>query len=185
MPPGISGCAWLLHSSDAFGSPMPTARPSPGGCGGMRGAAGRAGDPGVGAGAGGEESGPVTIASQTSAAPTRSAAKIRAARSRRLDRRDLLVLGNAEGRAAAARGHDVGVVHLEARALQRIDVVDARAVDVGKTLVVDEDAQAVVLEDRVALALVVEREVVLEAGAATAAYADAQARDRQVGVLRL
>src|SRR3954471_10872347 len=185
MPPGSSGCAARLHSSDAFVSPIPTARPSPGGWGGAGFGAVAAG--GVRAGGGGAGVPPPRFwrRIETSAAPTRSAAKVRAARSRRLDRRDLLVLGNAEGRAAAARGHDVRVVHLEARALQRVDVVDARAVDVREALVVDEDPQAVVLEDRVAFALVVEGEVVLEAGAAAAAHADPEAGEGQVGVLRI
>src|SRR3954463_9255217 len=184
MPPGSSAWAARLHRSDAFVSPIPTARPSPAGWGAGFGAVAaggvRAGGPG-----GGAPPPRFCTRIETSAAPTRRAAKVRAARSRRLDRRDLLVLGNAEGRAAAARGHDVRVVHLEARALQRVDVVDARAVDVREALVVDEDPQAVVLEDRVAVALVVEGEVILEAGAAAAAHADAQAGDRQVGLLRL
>src|SRR3954453_23741715 len=182
MPPGSSGWAARLHRSEAFVSPIPTARPSPGGWGAGFGAVAaggvRAGGPGAGPP-------PPRFCTriETSAAPTRSAAKVRAARSRRLDRRDLLVLGNAEGRAAAARGHDVRVVHLEARALERVHVVDARAVDVREALIVDEDAQAVVLEDRVALALVVEGEVVLEPRAAAAAHADAQAGKGKVAVL--
>ena len=55
----------------------------------------------------------------------------------------------------------------------------------GQALVVDEDAQAVVLEDRVAVALAVEGEVILEPGAAAAAHADPQAGEGQVGVLGL
>src|SRR4051812_36732620 len=168
------------------------ARPSPGGVAGCSGARGRGGV-GAGAGAGAVRAGGAgvpsltapparTMPSATSAAPPRSAAAM-SVRRRRLDRRDLLVLGHAEGRAAAARGHDVRVVHLEAGALERVDVVDARAVDVRQALVVDEDTEAVVLEDGVAVALVVEREVVLEARAAAAADADAQSGDRQVGVL--
>ena len=39
------------------------------------------------------------------------------------------------------------------------------------------------LEDRVAVALLVERELVLEARAAASAHADAQAGERHVGVL--
>src|SRR4051794_28572204 len=155
MPPGSSGWTARLHRSAAFVSPMPTARPSPGGWGAGFGAVAVGG---LGAGGRGAGAPPLRFCGtiERSAAPTRSAAKVRAGRSRGLDRRDLPVLGNAEGRAAAARGHDVRVVHLEARALQRVDVVDARAVDVREALVVDEDPQAVVLEDRVAVALVVE-----------------------------
>src|SRR5436190_22181474 len=141
MPPGGSGCAARLHSSAAFASSIPTARPSPGGWGASFGAVALGGFGAGGPGAGAPPPPRFWRTIETSAAPTRSAAKIRAATRRRLDRRDLLVLGNAEGRAAAARGHDVGVVHLEARALERVDVVDAGAVDVGKALVVDEDAQ--------------------------------------------
>ena len=146
-------------------SPSPIASPSPGGWGAGRGgwpAARSRSAPGAAWTPAAAPPRFWTI-TETSAAPTRSAAKIRAAGRRYLDGRDLLVLGDAEGRAAAARGHDVRVVHLEPRALERVDVVDARAVDVREALVVDEDAQAVVLEDRVAVALLVEGEVVLEA----------------------
>src|SRR3954463_6272493 len=166
MPSGRSGCASLLQSSVARVSPMPTARPSPAGCGGTRTG---------GVVAGGSDSPPRPARSplrsriDTRAGPPRGAAMIRATGSRRSDRRDLLVLGDPEGRATAARGHDVRVVHLEAGTLKRVHVVDARAVHVREALVVDEDAQAMVLEDRVAVALVVEGEVVLEAGAASAA----------------
>src|SRR3954452_11340626 len=182
MPPGSSGCASRLQRRARAASPRPPASPSPGGCGASFGAVAEGGRDD-----GGAEGAPPRfwMRIDTSAAPTRSAAKTRAAGRRCLDRRDLLVLGNAEGRAAAARGHDVRVVHLEAGALERVHVVDARAVDVREALVVHEDPQAVVLEDRVAVALVVEGEVVLEAGAAAAAHADAQAGERQVGVLGL
>ena len=48
----------------------------------------------------------------------------------------------------------------------------------GRLWRVDEDAEAVVLEDDVAVRLVVEGELVLEARAAAAAHADAQAGGR-------
>src|SRR6185312_10902812 len=69
-----------------------------------------------------------------------------------LDRGHLFVLRDAEGRAAAAGRDHVRVVDLEPGPLERVDVVDGRAVHVGEALVVDEQAQAAVLEDRVAIA---------------------------------
>src|ERR1044072_5205780 len=101
-----------------------------------------------------------------------------------LDRRNLFLVGDAERRAAAAGRDDVRVVDLEARALQRLDVVDDRPAHVRQARLVDEDLQAGVLEDLVAVALGVEREVVLKAGAAAALDAHAQAGRRDVGTLR-
>ena len=98
----------------------------------------------------------------------------RAAPARRSDRRDLLLLRHAERGAAAARGHDVRVLDLEAGALERLDVVDDRAADVREAGAVDEDAQPVIDEHLVVVALVVERERVLEPGAAAATDADAE-----------
>src|SRR3954468_22544468 len=88
-----------------------------------------------------------------------------------LDRGHLLLLRDAEGGAAAAGRDDVRVVDLEAGALQALDVVDDRAVDVREARAVDQQAEPVILEDLVALALGVEGERVLEAGAAPAAHA--------------
>src|SRR6185312_14451238 len=82
--------------------------------------------------------------------------------------RDLLLVRNPEGRAAAAGGDDVRVVDLEACSLQVVDVVDRRALHVRQARAVDEQADALVLEDLVPVALLVERERVLEAGAAAA-----------------
>src|SRR5436309_13153098 len=73
------------------------------------------------------------------------------------DRRDLLFLGHAEGGAAAARGHHVGVADLEASALQAFLEVDLRAAHKGKALAVDEQLQAVALEHHVPVALLIER----------------------------
>ena len=101
-----------------------------------------------------------------------------------LDRGDLFLLRHAEGGAAAAGRDDVRVLDLEAGALQALDVVDDRAPHVREARAVDEHAEAVVLEDLVAVALGVERERVLEAGAAAAAHADAQAGGLHVGALR-
>jgi hypothetical protein len=100
------------------------------------------------------------------------------------DRGDLFVLRYAEGRAAATGRDDVRVVDLEAGALQRVDVVDRRAVDIGKALVVDQQPQAAVLEDHVAVALLVEGELILEARASAAAHADAQSGALLVEALR-
>src|SRR4051794_39066858 len=85
-----------------------------------------------------------------------------------------LFVRHAERGAAPARRHDVRVVHLEAGAHQTLGVVDRRAVDVAQALLVDEDADAVVVEHLVAVVALVERELVLEAGAAAALDRDAQ-----------
>jgi hypothetical protein len=68
------------------------------------------------------------------------------------DRGDLLLIGHLEGGPAAAGGHDVRVVDLEAGAGQLVDVVDARPVDVGQALLVDEDLETLVLVDDVPVA---------------------------------
>src|SRR3954452_8599765 len=81
---------------------------------------------------------------------------------------------HAEGRAAAARGDHVGVLHLEPGALEAFDEVDRRAAHVGQRLAVDEQRDALVLEDLVAVAALIEGEDVLEARAAAAANADAK-----------
>ena len=105
------------------------------------------------------------------------AADIAARRRRRaaLNRRAGFLAGDPERAAAAAGRDDVRVLDLEAGAGQRVDVVDLRAVDVLERLRLDQQAQAVALEDPVVVALLVEGEVVLEARAAAAADADAQA----------
>src|SRR5919198_1352964 len=81
---------------------------------------------------------------------------------------------------AAGRDH-VRVVDLEAGALQALDIVDDGALDVRERRAVDEDAQTMVLEHRVAIALRVERQRVLEARASAAAHAHAQAGGLDVG----
>ena len=70
------------------------------------------------------------------------------------DRRDLFLLRHAEGGAATAGCDHVGVLDLEAGALQALDVVHDRATDVGQARPVDQQPQAVILEDLVAVALV-------------------------------
>jgi hypothetical protein len=89
-----------------------------------------------------------------------------------------LFVRHAERGAAPARRHDVRVVHLEAGAHQRLGVVDRRAVHVAKRSLVDEDADAVEVEDLIAVVTLVERELVLEAGAAAPAHRYAETRVR-------
>src|SRR4029079_6341721 len=101
----------------------------------------------------------------------------------RLDGGDLFLLRDAEGGAATAGRDHVRVVDLEAGTLEALDVVDDRAAHVGQARGVDQDAQAVVLEDLVAVTLRVEGERVLEAGAAAAPHANAPAGCLDVGAL--
>ena len=84
------------------------------------------------------------------------------------------VLFHLEGGAAAAGGDDIRVVHLEAGALEALDVVDLRAEDELHAGLVDDHRNAVDLEDVVVLLRPIEGERVLEAGAAAAADRDAQ-----------
>src|SRR3989442_8360341 len=93
------------------------------------------------------------------------------------DRRGLLLLRHAEGGAAAARGHHVGVADLEAGALQVLFVVDLRAAHEGQALAVDEQPQPVALEHHIPGPLLIKGELVLKARAASPAHAHAQARN--------
>src|SRR3954452_14295316 len=79
-----------------------------------------------------------------------------------------ILVRHAEGGAAATGGNHVRVVHLEARAHQRLGVVDDRAVHVAERLLVDVDADALEVEDLVAITALVQSELVLEPAAATA-----------------
>src|SRR3954453_24192110 len=101
----------------------------------------------------------------------------------RLDGGDLFLFLHAEGGAAAAGRDDVRVVDLEARALHGLDVVHDRALDVGQRRAVDEDAQAVVGEDLVAGAFLVEGQRVLEARAPAAADAHTETSGLHVGAM--
>src|SRR3954454_14205421 len=101
----------------------------------------------------------------------------------RLDGGDLFLFLHAEGGAAAAGRDDVRVIDLEAGALHGLDVVDDRALDVGQRGAVDENAQAVVLEDLVARTLLVEGERVLEPGAAATTHPHAEAGRLHVSAL--
>ena len=89
-------------------------------------------------------------------------------------RRRRRVLFDLEGGAAAAGRNDVRVVDLEAGPLQAFDVVDLGAEDELHADLVDDDGDAVDLEDVVVVLGAVEGERVLEAGAAAAANRDAQ-----------
>src|SRR5438874_2836021 len=91
-----------------------------------------------------------------------------------LDRRNLFLFGDPERRAAATGRDHVWVFDLEAGALEPVDEVDRRALDVRNALGVDQQADALVLEHAVTGALLVERERILKARAASASHADAE-----------
>src|SRR5215216_4064177 len=84
------------------------------------------------------------------------------------------VLANLERGAATAGRDDVRVVDHEAGALEAIDVVDLRAEHELHAHLVDDDRDALVLEDVVVGLGLVEGERVLEARTAAAAYRDAE-----------
>ena len=190
-PAGRSGWASRLHSSPSRRvSPIPIASPSPGGWGAGWAARPSARWPSAPGAAWTRPPPPRfwTITEERVRRPQGAPRKIRAAGRRYLDGRDLLVLGDAEGRPpAAARGHDVRVVHPGiprpgANPRSRC----SSAVDVREALVVDEDAQAVVLEDRRRRRAGCRRRGDnWNPGAAAAAHADPQAGEGQVGVLGL
>ena len=93
------------------------------------------------------------------------------------------VVGGPEARAAAAGGDRVRVVHGEAGAHQRVDVVDLGALQEVDRLAVDVDLHAVRLEDLVlGRRGVLEHHPVAEAGAAAGVDVDAQP-DRRVRLL--
>jgi hypothetical protein len=84
------------------------------------------------------------------------------------------VLFDLERGPTSASSNHVGVIHLKARPLQTFDVVDLGAEDELHADLVDDDGDAVDLEDVVVLLGAVEGERVLEARAAAAANRDAQ-----------
>jgi hypothetical protein len=84
------------------------------------------------------------------------------------------VLFDLEGRPASAGRNDVRIIDLEARPLQPFDVVDLRAEDELHADFVDDDGDAIDLEDVIVVLGTVEGERVLEAGATAAANGDAQ-----------
>src|SRR5204862_7903024 len=67
------------------------------------------------------------------------------------------------------------VVHLEAGALEAVEIVDLGAADVRKAGAVDEQRDPVALEHLVVVAALVEGQLVLEAGAAATPNADPEA----------
>ena len=85
-----------------------------------------------------------------------------------------LFFGDPEGGAAATGGHDVWVFNLEAGPLQAVDEVDHRATNVWETRVVDEESDSLVLENGVAVTLLIKGKRILKPGTTTAADAHAQ-----------
>ncbi len=87
---------------------------------------------------------------------------------------DLLLVRDAErGTTAAGRDH-VRVLDLEAGPLEPVHEVDHGSLHVRKARAIDEQANPLVLEDGVAVALLIERERVLEPRAAAASNPDPQ-----------
>ena len=81
---------------------------------------------------------------------------------------------DAEGTAAAAGALHVGIVELESRTLNRLDVLDLNSVQVHGTHLVHRNLQTVKLENLVRIrGLVLKRHVVLETRAAAADYCHA------------
>jgi cell volume regulation protein A len=96
--------------------------------------------------------------------------------------RDVLVAVGLEARTAAAGGDRVGVVDREPLAHQAVDEVDLGAAQVGQAEPVDDDFDAVLVDDLVAgLGLAVEAERVLQARATAALHRDPQRK--RLGVL--
>src|SRR5439155_3009189 len=76
---------------------------------------------------------------------------------------------NAERTATAAGALDVGIVELESRTLERLDIINFDSIQIHGTHLVDRDLQTVKLKNLVRIAgLVFKRHVVLETGAAAA-----------------
>ena len=92
------------------------------------------------------------------------------------------VLFHLERGAATAGRNDVRVVDLEPGALEALDVVDLGAEDELHADLVDDDRDAVDLEDVVVVLGLVEGERVLEAGAAAAADGDAKRLFAAIGL---
>src|SRR5262245_36644139 len=87
-----------------------------------------------------------------------------------------------EGFPAAAGTGGVRVLEAEAGPAQVLSVVDAHARQVHGAHRVDDDVEAVLRHDRVVVVLVVEREGVLEAGAAAALDVQAQRLPLRAGI---
>src|SRR5438876_6981064 len=90
----------------------------------------------------------------------------------------VLALGHLERVPAAARRDGVRVVDREPGRLDRVDVVDLRALQIRRAEGIDDNGDAVLLELEVTLGCAaVEAEPVLETGAAAALDRDAQHTD--------
>jgi hypothetical protein len=89
---------------------------------------------------------------------------------------------DAEGAAAAAGALHVGIVELESRAFNRLDVIDFDPIQVHGTHLVDGDLQTIELEHLVRIAsLILKRHVVLETGATATHYSHSQSdRNRRL-----
>src|SRR5260370_16794618 len=73
---------------------------------------------------------------------------------------------DAEGAAAAAGALDVGIIELESRAFNRLDVIDFDSVQIHGAHLVDGNLQTIKLENLVCIrGRVLKRHVVLETGA--------------------
>ena len=171
-PPGSRAACALV-------SLRPIARPA-GGARRARAAAGGGGAVGVGAPG---PAAPVAAAGDASSAAHERAAATTGAASGS-DRRDLLFVGDAERGAAAAGGDDVRVVTWNPAPWRRVDVVDRASRRRTGGSGCRRGSAGRGPRRRVAVALLVEGELVLEARAAAAAHADAQAGEGRVGVLR-
>ena len=82
---------------------------------------------------------------------------------------------DAEGTAAAAGALHVGIVELESRTFERLDVIDLNSIQIHGAHLVDGNLQTIELKQLVRIAgLVFKRHMVLETGAAAANYSHAQ-----------
>lgn len=82
---------------------------------------------------------------------------------------------NAKGAAATAGALHVRIVELEARALNRFDVVDFNAFQVHGAHLVNGNLQPVEIKNFIGLVrLILKRHVILKTGAASANHGDSQ-----------
>jgi hypothetical protein len=89
---------------------------------------------------------------------------------------------DAEGAAAPAGALHVGIVELESRAFNRLDVIDLNPVQIHGTHLVDGNLQTIELKYLVRIgSLILKRHVVLETRAAAAHYSHSQS-DRNRGL---
>src|ERR1019366_5495921 len=111
--------------------------------------------------------------------PSRSHAK--AHLEARLESARMGALLNADRAAAAASALDIGVIELETRAFQCLDVIDGHAFEVHLAHLVNQHLEAIELVDIIGgIFLVLKSHVVAEAGAASAHNGHAQCDGRGV-----